>query len=160
MFLVKLASICQQCSGNASGRIVGEIPLNKSESNQALICGLFSLLQSTPSCLRRWVKIRRTHSFADLEKCIGKYDVINIKLDKTGGLTEALKLKEKAKTKKFDIMVGCMVGTSLAMAPALILAQNVKWVDLDGPLLMSEDRKHNLIYKNSEIQPASTELWG
>ena len=96
----------------------------------------------------------------NLEKCIGKYDVINIKLDKTGGLTEALKLKEKAKTKKFDIMVGCMVGTSLAMAPALILAQNVKWVDLDGPLLMSEDRKHNLIYKNSEIQPASTELWG
>ena len=71
MFLVKLASICQQCSGNASGRIVGEIPLNKSESNQALICGLFSLLQSTPSCLRRWVKIRRIHSFADSEKCIG-----------------------------------------------------------------------------------------
>ena len=100
------------------------------------------------------------HDSSDLEKCIGKYDVINIKLDKTGGLTEALKLKEKAKTKKFDIMVGCMVGTSLAMAPALILAQNVKWVDLDGPLLMSEDRKHNLIYKNSEIQPASTELWG
>ena len=66
----------------------------------------------------------------------------------------------KTKTKNFDIMVGCMVGTSLAMAPALILAQNVKWVDLDGPLLMSEDRKHNLIYKNSEIQPASTELWG
>ena len=57
-------------------------------------------------------------------------------------------------------MVGCMVGTSLAMAPALILAQNVKWVDLDGPLLMSEDRKHNLIYKNCEIQPSSTELWG
>ena len=100
------------------------------------------------------------HDSSDLEKCIGKYDVINIKLDKTGGLTEALKLKEKAKTKNFDIMVGCMVGTSLAMAPALILAQNVKWVDLDGPLLMSEDRKHNLIYKNSEIQPASTELWG
>ena len=100
------------------------------------------------------------HDSSDLEKCIGKYDVINIKLDKTGGLKEALKLKEKAETKKFDIMVGCMVGTSLAMAPALILAQNVKWVDLDGPLLMSEDRKHNLIYKNSEIQPASTELWG
>ena len=100
------------------------------------------------------------HDTSSLEKCIGKYDVINIKLDKTGGLTEALKLKKNAELLNFDIMVGCMVGSSLAMAPAIYLAQNVKWVDLDGPLLLSEDRKNPLKYSNSKIHPPLKDLWG
>ena len=100
------------------------------------------------------------HDTSSLEKCIGKYDVINIKLDKTGGLTEALKLKKNAELHDFDIMVGCMVGSSLAMAPAIYLAQNVKWVDLDGPLLLSEDRKNPLKYSNSKIHPPLKDLWG
>jgi L-alanine-DL-glutamate epimerase-like enolase superfamily enzyme len=100
------------------------------------------------------------HDTLSLEKCIGKYDVINIKLDKTGGLTEALKLKKNAELHNFDIMVGCMVGSSLAMAPAIYLAQNVKWVDLDGPLLLSEDRKNPLKYYNSKIHPPLKDLWG
>ena len=100
------------------------------------------------------------HDTSSLEKCIGKYDVINIKLDKTGGLTEALKLKKNAELLNFDIMVGCMVGSSLAMAPAIYVAQNVKWVDLDGPLLLSEDRKNPLKYSNSKIHPPLKDLWG
>jgi len=100
------------------------------------------------------------HDTSSLEKCIGKYDVINIKLDKTGGLTEALKLKKNAELHNFDIMVGCMVGSSLAMAPAIYLAQNVKWVDLDGPLLLSKDRKNPLKYSNSKIHPPLKDLWG
>ena len=100
------------------------------------------------------------HDTSSLEKCIGKYDVINIKLDKTGGLTEALKLKKNAELFNFDIMVGCMVGSSLAMAPAIYVAQNVKWVDLDGPLLLSEDRKNPLKYSNSKIHPPLKDLWG
>ena len=100
------------------------------------------------------------HDTSSLEKCIGKYDVINIKLDKTGGLTEALKLKKNAELRNFDIMVGCMVGSSLAMAPAIYLAQNVKWVDLDGPLLLSQDRKNPLKYSNSKIHPPLKDLWG
>ena len=100
------------------------------------------------------------HDTSSLEKCIGKYDVINIKLDKTGGLTEALKLKKNAEMHNFDIMVGCMVGSSLAMAPAIFLAQNVKWVDLDGPLLLYEDRKNPLKYSNSKIHPPLKDLWG
>ena len=100
------------------------------------------------------------HDTSSLEKCIGKYDVINIKLDKTGGLTEALKLKKNAELRNFDIMVGCMVGSSLAIAPAIYVAQNVKWVDLDGPLLLSEDRKNPLKYSNSKIHPPLKDLWG
>ena len=100
------------------------------------------------------------HDTSSLEKCIGKYDVTNIKLDKTGGLTEALKLKKNAELRNFDIMVGCMVGSSLAMAPAIYVAQNVKWVDLDGPLLLSEDRKNPLKYSNSKIHPPLKDLWG
>ena len=100
------------------------------------------------------------HDTSSLEKCIGKYDVINIKLDKTGGLTEALKLKKNAELHNFDIMVGCMVGSSLAMAPAIYVAQNIKWVDLDGPLLLSEDRKNPLKYSNSKIHPPLKDLWG
>jgi len=90
----------------------------------------------------------------------GKYDLINIKLDKTGGLTEALKLKIAAEERGFKIMVGCMIGSSLAMAPAQLLTHGAAFVDLDAPLLLGEDRPQALIYEGSEMQPASTELWG
>ena len=100
------------------------------------------------------------HDRKSLDSCLGKYDLINIKLDKTGGLTEALLLKEQAQSMGFDIMVGCMIGSSLAMAPAIMLAQNVKWVDLDGPLLLSEDRNNPLTFNDNRIHPPSRNLWG
>jgi L-alanine-DL-glutamate epimerase-like enolase superfamily enzyme len=89
-----------------------------------------------------------------------RYDAINIKLDKTGGLTEALALADQAELLGFDIMVGCMVATSLAMAPALLLASRARFVDLDGPLLLAHDRPEGLCYEGSIIHPLSRELWG
>lgn len=100
------------------------------------------------------------HSTADLESLVGRYDAINIKLDKTGGLTEALIMRDRARELGFAIMVGCMVGSSLAMAPAVLLAQDADWVDLDGPLLLSRDRSPQLKYTNSLVSPPSPELWG
>lgn len=100
------------------------------------------------------------HDRASLSKLDGKYDLINIKIDKTGGLTEALALKEEAEAMGFGIMVGCMLGTSLAMAPATLVAQNVAYVDLDGPLLLAADRQPPLQYKGSLIDPPQPELWG
>ena len=91
---------------------------------------------------------------------MGKYDVVNIKLDKTGGLTEAIALRKEAEKMGFEIMVGCMVGSSLAMAPAMLVAQNVGYVDLDGPLLLADDRKTPMIYNDEGIHPPSPELWG
>ena len=100
------------------------------------------------------------HDRKSLEKLIGKYDFVNIKLDKTGGLTEALQLKNKALEAGFKIMVGCMVGSSLAMAPATLIAQNATFVDLDGPLLLAHDRRHGLLYDESWVHPPSKDLWG
>lgn len=100
------------------------------------------------------------HDRASLDSLRGKYDMINIKLDKTGGLTEALALKAAALEMGFDVMVGCMVGSSLAMAPAILVAQGVSVVDLDGPLLLGEDRKHKLNYDAKGVHPARPELWG
>jgi L-alanine-DL-glutamate epimerase-like enolase superfamily enzyme len=100
------------------------------------------------------------HDAASLAHIAGKYDALNIKLDKTGGLTEALRLAAAAKAAGLDIMVGCMVATSLAMAPALLLATDARWVDLDGPLLLTRDRDHGLAYDGSRVQPPSPELWG
>jgi L-alanine-DL-glutamate epimerase-like enolase superfamily enzyme len=100
------------------------------------------------------------HLTADLEQLIGRYDAVNIKLDKTGGLTEALLLRDKARELGFQIMVGCMVGTSLAMAPAMMLAQGAEFVDLDGPLLLARDRTPGLIYDGSTVFPPEPELWG
>lgn len=89
-----------------------------------------------------------------------RYDMINIKLDKAGGLTEALATAAAARAADLDIMVGCMVGTSLAMAPALLVAQSAKIVDLDGPLLLAEDRKPPMMVNDSRISPALAALWG
>ena len=100
------------------------------------------------------------HDRKSLDSLKGKYDMINIKLDKSGGLTEALKLRNEAIASGFDIMVGCMVGSSLAMAPALLVAQKATITDLDGPLLLSEDRDTPLSYDNHQVHPANQELWG
>ncbi len=100
------------------------------------------------------------HDRNGLEKLKGKYDVINIKLDKTGGLTEALDLRKKALEMGFDVMVGCMVGSSLAMAPAVLVAQGVSVTDLDGPLLLAEDRKDALTFDDSGVHPPRAALWG
>ncbi|QMU59559.1 MAG: dipeptide epimerase [Boseongicola sp.] len=100
------------------------------------------------------------HDRNSLSALKGKYDFVNIKLDKTGGLTEALLLKEAALTDGFGIMVGCMVGTSLAMAPAALVAQGAGVVDLDGPLLLAEDRDHALNFDADGIHPPTSDLWG
>lgn len=97
------------------------------------------------------------HSLAALK---GKYDLINIKLDKTGGLTEALKLRAEAEAMGFGIMVGCMVGSSLAMAPATLVAQGVAYTDLDGPLLLAEDRPTPLKFDDRYVYPPEPALWG
>ncbi|MGZ3277785.1 MAG: N-acetyl-D-Glu racemase DgcA [Caulobacteraceae bacterium] len=100
------------------------------------------------------------HTRAELALCARRYRVANIKLDKAGGLTEALALKAEAVAAGMEIMVGCMVSTSLAMAPALILAQGAEYVDLDGPLLLAKDREPGLTYVGSMIEPPSPALWG
>ncbi|MDE0696490.1 MAG: dipeptide epimerase [Boseongicola sp.] len=100
------------------------------------------------------------HDRATLPALMGKYDAVNIKLDKTGGLTEALALRDAAREQGHDIMAGCMVGTSLAMAPAILLAQGATVVDLDGPLLLAEDRDHALEYEGGRVHPPRPELWG
>ncbi len=100
------------------------------------------------------------HTRQDLEGLTGKYQVVNIKLDKTGGLTEAVKLKQQAEAMGFQVMVGCMVATSLAMAPAMLLASGAAFIDLDGPLLIKEDRQHGLEIIQGRIMAPSPELWG
>jgi L-alanine-DL-glutamate epimerase-like enolase superfamily enzyme len=100
------------------------------------------------------------HDRASLAALAGRYDAVNIKLDKTGGLTEALRVADEARGLGFRIMVGSMVATSLAMAPALLLAQHADWVDLDGPLLLARDRVPGLTYDDATIYPPSPELWG
>jgi L-alanine-DL-glutamate epimerase-like enolase superfamily enzyme len=99
-------------------------------------------------------------SSADLAALAGRYDAVNVKLDKAGGLTEALAMARQARAMELKIMVGCMVATSLAMAPALILAQDADWVDLDGPLLLARDRAPGLVCTNAFILPPSPALWG
>jgi len=100
------------------------------------------------------------HDRASLADLRGKYDLVNIKLDKTGGLTEALALREAARAAGFSVMVGCMVGTSLAMAPAVLVAQGAEVADLDGPLLLAEDRPHPLAYDGAGVHPPDAALWG
>ncbi|KFX14177.1 L-Ala-D/L-Glu epimerase [Pectobacterium parvum] len=100
------------------------------------------------------------HDSQSLTALVGRYDMINIKLDKTGGLTEALRLRKHALEQGLKIMVGCMVSTSLSMAPAFIVAQGAAVVDLDGPLLLQRDRTNGLYYNGSEILPPNALLWG
>jgi L-Ala-D/L-Glu epimerase len=100
------------------------------------------------------------HTSADLPELVGRYDYVNIKLDKTGGMTEALILLNAARAGGFKIMVGCMVGSSLAMAPAMLLAQRAEFVDLDAPLLLARDRQPGLRYEGSVVYPPKPNLWG
>lgn len=100
------------------------------------------------------------HDRASLPNLKGKYDMVNIKLDKTGGLTEALALKAQAIAEGYSVMVGCMVGSSLAMAPATILAQGVAFTDLDGPLLLAEDRDEPLKFDEAGVHAPTAGLWG
>jgi L-Ala-D/L-Glu epimerase len=100
------------------------------------------------------------HGIESLQKLKGKYDAVNIKLDKTGGLTPALAMAESAQTQGFKIMVGCMLATSLAMAPAFVVAQKADYVDLDGPLLLAKDRPDAIFYNGSTMLPPPRALWG
>jgi L-alanine-DL-glutamate epimerase-like enolase superfamily enzyme len=100
------------------------------------------------------------HDRASLADLRGKYDVVNIKLDKTGGLTEALALRDAAKAENHAVMVGCMVGSSLAMAPATLVAQGAMVTDLDGPLLLAEDRENALTFDAAGVHPPVAALWG
>ena len=100
------------------------------------------------------------HERSSLAALVGKYDAVNIKLDKAGGLTEALAMAQDAERHGFDIMVGCMVATSLSMAPAVLVAQRARVVDLDGPLMLARDRPEGLRYQGSLVHPPTAALWG
>ncbi len=117
--------------------------------------GLLGLARPTTVCADE-----SCHDTASLDALAGKYDMINIKLDKTGGLTEALRLKAEAERRGFKVMVGCMVGTSLAMAPGVIVAQGADIGDLDGPLLLAKDRSPGLVFDGSRVMPPEPGLWG
>ncbi|MCV9996835.1 dipeptide epimerase [Pararhizobium sp. YC-54] len=116
---------------------------------------LASVVRPVPVCADESV-----HKTEDLPSLAGLYDAVNIKLDKTGGLTEALRMRDAARALNLRIMVGCMVGTSLGMAPAVLLAQGADFVDLDGPLLLSRDREPGLRYEDSLVFPPLPALWG
>jgi L-alanine-DL-glutamate epimerase-like enolase superfamily enzyme len=113
--------------------------------------------------IRRAVSVcadESAHDLASLAALAGRYDAVNIKLDKTGGLTEALAMAAEAQRLGLDVMVGCMVATSLALAPAMLLAQRARYVDLDGPLLLARDRVPGLRYERGLIYPPQSALWG
>jgi L-alanine-DL-glutamate epimerase-like enolase superfamily enzyme len=116
---------------------------------------LASLARPVPVCADESV-----HTGADLAALRGRYDAVNIKLDKAGGLTEALALRTAAKESGLKVMVGSMVATSLAVAPAFLLAQDADWVDLDGPLLLATDRAAGLQFEGGKLQRPSGRLWG
>jgi L-alanine-DL-glutamate epimerase-like enolase superfamily enzyme len=100
------------------------------------------------------------HTRADLAELVHRYDAVNIKLDKAGGLTEALALRDAARAAGLGVMVGSMVATSLAIAPAFLVAQGVQWVDLDGPLLLASDRDPPVRFENGQLLPPPRQLWG
>jgi L-alanine-DL-glutamate epimerase-like enolase superfamily enzyme len=116
---------------------------------------LAAIARPIPVCADESVQDRKS-----LAALAGRYDAVNIKLDKTGGLTEALLMAEEAERQGFSLMVGCMVATSLAIAPALLLAQRARVVDLDGPLLLAKDRPDGLRYQDSLVYPPTRALWG
>ena len=127
-----------------------EQPLPASEDD-----ALLGLARPLPICADE-----SCHDRSSLPHMRGKYDYANIKLDKTGGLTEALALRDAASEAGFGLMVGCMVGSSLAMAPAVLLAQAAQFTDLDGPLLLAEDRDHALKFDADGVHPPVAALWG
>jgi L-Ala-D/L-Glu epimerase len=136
------------CAGAGFALIEQPLPAAKDES-------LRGRTRPVPLCADESV-----HDRHGLERLVGLYDAVNVKLDKTGGLTEALALAGAAERLGFALMVGCMVGTSLAMAPALLLAPRARFVDLDGPLLLARDRENGLRYEGSIVHPPPPGLWG
>jgi L-alanine-DL-glutamate epimerase-like enolase superfamily enzyme len=100
------------------------------------------------------------HTSADVERLARRYDAVNVKLDKTGGLTEAIATIAAARAAGMKVMLGCMVGTSLAMAPAAVIAGLADWVDLDGPLLLAQDRVPGLRFEGATLHPPPRALWG
>ncbi|MGQ4273092.1 N-acetyl-D-Glu racemase DgcA [Terrihabitans sp. B22-R8] len=145
---VNLAANLEACA--RAGAVLIEQPLPAGDDS-----ALQEIEHVVPICADESV-----HARDGLAALCGRYDAINIKLDKTGGLTEALALADEAQRLGFSLMVGCMVGTSLAMAPALLLAGRAEFVDLDGPLLLARDREPGLAFDGSLIAPASRGLWG
>ncbi|SDG43742.1 N-acetyl-D-Glu racemase DgcA [Roseospirillum parvum] len=132
------------------GAVLIEQPL-PAEADQ----GLEGVHSPVPLCADESV-----HGADDLDHLAGRYQVVNIKLDKTGGLTAGLALRNAARARGFGVMVGCMVGTSLAMAPAALLAADADFVDLDGPLLLAADREAALLYERGRLYPPLGVLWG
>lgn len=130
--------------------VVVEQPLPAAEDGS-----LARLSHPVPVCADESV-----HGADSIAALTGRYDYLNLKLDKTGGLTEGLRFLREAQARGFGVMVGCMVGTSLSMAPALLLAQEADYVDLDGPLLLARDREPGLRYEGSHVFPPDPILWG
>ena len=134
----------------AAGVTLVEQPLPAADD-----AALATMMRPIPVCADESV-----HDRASLAPLVGKYDAVNIKLDKAGGLTEALALAAAAEAMGFVLMVGCMISTSLSIAPALLVAQRARVVDLDGPLLLARDRPHGLHFAGSTVHPGTGELWG
>src|SRR5665647_1227061 len=134
----------------AAGVVLVEQPLPEGR-DQALA----GMSRPIPVCADESV-----HDRASLSGLSGKYDAVNIKLDKTGGLTEALAMAQAAMRDGYAVLAGCMVATSLSMAPAMLLAQTARFADLDGPLLLARDRDNGLRYAGSLIYPPEPKLWG
>jgi L-Ala-D/L-Glu epimerase len=134
----------------AAGVTLVEQPLPAGEDG-----ALATIARTVPVCADESL-----HDRATLGRLAGKYDAVNIKLDKAGGLTEALALAADAHALGFELMVGCMVATSLAIAPAMLVAVTARVVDLDGPLLLAKDRSDGLRFDGSTVHPASPALWG
>ena len=143
--LPKLMAISQQCS-------IALIEQPLPAGNDAILA---TIPRAVPVCADE-----SAHCSADLPALVGRYDCINIKLDKAGGLTEALAMRDAAHALGFAVMIGCMVGTSLGMAPAVLLAQNTAFADLDGPLILANDRPHGLTYARGKVSPPTPALWG
>ena len=143
-----LAGHFAACAAAGVALIEQPLPAGRDEA-------LAHLIRPIPVCADESV-----HDREGLEALRDRYDAVNIKLDKTGGLTEALALAADAERLGFAIFVGCMVGTSLAMAPAMLLTARAQFVDLDGPLLLARDREPGLVYDGSIVHPPTPELWG
>ncbi len=143
-----LRDLLELCASLRVALVEQPLPEGKDEA-------LAQIVRKVPVCADE-----SAHTADDLEALVGRYDSVNIKLDKTGGLTGALAMRARARELGFRVMVGCMVATSLSMAPAVLLAQDADFVDLDGPLLLARDREHALRYDGSLVFPPKPALWG
>lgn len=144
----RIVELLRVCSGEGIELVEQPLP---AESDQMLK----DIDHSVPICADE-----SAHDAEGLAGLVGKYDAVNIKLDKTGGLTPAIAMAQQAKTLNLKIMIGCMVSTSLSMLPALHLSQFADWIDLDGPLILARDRDHGLRYDAGLISPPTQALWG